>query len=415
MLRSSIVHSSLQPLLDGSRYPRTYRTSRGYRIFLSLLGVLIMVPACLGIWYFGTGHETQGARDTVMMVSVCFLFVLLGAYLIGSLLRFQVTLRADAIEVQNCFTSRTLPRAEIEGFRILPTQYVATMVLIPRESHQKKLKFSQMLRTDDAFKEWFAGLRNLDTAELAESKAQLEADLSAEPSAGPTTEVAADRLAQAKKVANAATVAAFAAMVWGWFFPRPYPVVIAVLGALPLVAIVLLARSRGIYQIEGRRNDAHPSLAVVFLLPTVTLALRAIQDVQLLEWKPLLSRVILGALVLTAIIARSDRGLRVRYGVILLFFVFSAVYAYGAIVQANALLDNSAPQTYEVVVTGKHVTTGRSTTYYLRLAAWGPQTDASDVTVGRRLYNVIEPGQTVCADLRAGALRIPWYTVFACR
>ncbi len=377
--------------------------------------MLIAVPACVGIWYFGTGHETQGAGDVAIMVSVCFLFVLLGAYLIASLLRFHVTLRADAIEVQNCFTSRTLLRTEIEGFRILPTQYVATMVLIPREPHQKKLKFSQMLRTDDAFKEWFADLRNLDAAEFAESKAQLERDLSAEGSAGPTPEPTSDRLAQAKKIAGAGTIAAFAATGWAWFFPRPYPVAIAVLGALPLVAIALLARSRGIYQIEGRRNDARPSLAVLFLLPAITLAMRAVQDVEVLEWNRVLSLVILGAIIPTVIIARSDRGLRTRPGVVLLFFVFSAVYAYGAIIQVNALLDGSTPQTYEVGVVGKHVSSGRSTTYYLHVAPWGPQTDASDVSVGRRLYAVVGPSQTVCIDLRAGALKIPWYTVSACK
>jgi hypothetical protein len=349
------------------------------------------------------------------MVAVCFLFVLLGAYLIASLVRFQVTLRADAIEVQNCFTSRTLARAEIEGFRVLPTQYVATMVLIPHEPHQKKLKFSQVLRTDTAFNEWFADLQNLDASELAESKARLAADLSAETSVGPTPELTSNRLDQARRIAKAGTVAAFAATAWGWFFPRPYPVVIAVLGVLPLVAIALLVRSRGLYQIEGRRNDARPSLAIVFLLPAITLAMRALQDVELLEWKPVFSRVILGAIALTAIMARGDRGLRAPPGVILLFFLFSAVYAYGAIIQVNALMDDSAAQTYEVVVLSKHVTSGKSTTYYLHLAPWGPQTNKGDVSVGRGLYNGIEPGQTVCTDLRAGALRIPWYTVSACR
>src|SRR5258708_12495764 len=58
-------------------------------------------------------------------------------------------------------------------------------------------------------------------------------------------------------------------------------------GALPFIAIILLARSHGLYQIEGRRNDARPSLAGAFIFPSCILAFRAIQDLHFLEWKPL--------------------------------------------------------------------------------------------------------------------------------
>jgi hypothetical protein len=103
------------------------------------------------------------------MVSLCVLFVLPGACLLVSLRRFYVTLGSDSIEVRGSFTSLQVLRTEVAGFRILPTQYIATVVVVPRDSHQKTLKFSSILKTDAAYDAWFGTIPNLDAVERAES------------------------------------------------------------------------------------------------------------------------------------------------------------------------------------------------------------------------------------------------------
>ena len=384
--------------------------STGYAVFLCVLGGIALAAGCLGMWYFGTGHEMQNHGQLAMMVSISLGFAALGAFLIASVLRSQVTLRADAIVVQGLFSSRTLSRNSIAGRRVLPTQYIQTLVLVPRSEHEKKLKLALALRTDSAFVAWFAGIPDLDAEELAKS----EAEISADPDLGFHSEDRKEHLRTAKHAAKVLTAIAWIASLWGCFFPRPYNLAILILMALPLIAIVLQVRSRGIYQMEGRRNDARPSLAVVFLLPGLILDLRVIQDLHLLRWAPLFSLAFLVALAFSWLLFQSDADMRRRPWSLLLILLFSSAYCGGALCEGNALLDHSAAQIFSAAVTGKHISSGKSTTYYLNLNPWGPQAAPSEVSVPGDLYRSIAPGDNVCVSLYPGALHAPWYAIDLC-
>jgi hypothetical protein len=401
---------SSAPPFNPESYPRTYRISSGYGLFFFILGGLVAVPGSLGVWYFGTGHEMSSSGQAAMMAALSFLFVLLGAYLVIYTLRTNVTLRADSIVVQEVFTCKTLRRADIAGRRTLPTQYVRTLVLIPRASDRKKLKFGLALRTDAAFAAWLADFPDLDAQELAESRQNLAVD----PDFGFDSEQRSQRIARARKLATPLNVLSVVSFFWGCIFPHPYLLVIAILAALPLIALGLLVKSRGIYQAEGRRNDARPSLALVLIFPGLALALRAVLDLNLLQWKPILSASVLLAFAMTLAVAAADPGVRRRPAALLPFLLFGASYGYGLTAQADTLLDNSTPQTFQVPVVGKHISSGKNTSYYLHLDPWGPQTSATEVTVPASIYSSTVTGQQVCVHLHPGALRIPWYAVAQC-
>ena len=412
MLRFSGVHSS-QPLeLDASLYPRTYRASRGHFVFLALLSALVAIPGCIGIWYFGTGHETHGPRDAAIMVSLCALFVLLGASLLAGVLRFHITLGVDFIEVQGFFTSRRMPRVEIAGFRILPTQYIATVVVVPRDRHQRKLKFSQILRTDDAFAAWFSSIPNLDTEELDESRAQLSADTDL----GFMPDERTDRIEKAAQFAKAVNAIAVVAGLWALVYPRPYLPVIAALAVLPLVVIFEFVRSRGLYDLEGRRNEARPNLALALILPGPVLALRALRDLHLLHWQSVIPAAIIVAAVLVFVVARTGEEKRkTAFPILLLFAVLFATYAGCVIADADVLLDRSSPSAYRAKVLSASVSHGKSTTYSLQLGPWGPRQSPEDVEVPSSVYDDVAPGDSVCILLYRGTLRIPWFTISPCR
>ncbi|HEY6371560.1 MAG TPA: hypothetical protein VIX37_13350 [Candidatus Sulfotelmatobacter sp.] len=304
------VHTSQLFELDASVYPRTYRVSSGYFAFLSLLSGLVIIPGCLGIWYFGTGHETRGPRDAAIMVSLCVLFVLLGACLLVSLLRFPVTLGSDSIEVRGFFTSHRVLRTEVAGFRILPTQYIATVVVVPRDAHQKTLKFSRILKTDGAYDAWFGTIPNLDTVERAESRAQLSAD----PDLGVLPDERTDRIKQAAQFARTTNAITLVAAFWALVYPRPYLPVIAALALLPLVVIFEFVRSKGLYNLQGRRNEARPSVALALILPGPILMLRALRDIHLLHWQSVIPAAVILAAVLIVIVApTSTRSTRLPF------------------------------------------------------------------------------------------------------
>jgi hypothetical protein len=84
------------------------------------------------------------------------------------------------------------------------------------------------------------------------------------------------------------------------------------------------------------------------------------------------------------------------------------------VVEANTFNDQSKASTYQVSVTGKHSTSGRSTSYYLRLAPWGPIQEPNQLSVTSSIYRGIEAGDQVCLGLHEGRLHLAWYQLTDC-
>jgi hypothetical protein len=114
------------------------------------------------------------------------------------------------------------------------------------------------------------------------------------------------------------------------------------------------------------------------------------------------------------VVANTDWGMRERRWALLPVLLFGAVYTYGAIAQADTLLDKSEPKTFEAAILSKRISSGRNTTWYLQISPWGPQPEETEVSVPRPLYNSVFPNQTICVHLSDGALKIPWYYLSVC-
>jgi hypothetical protein len=341
-------------------------------------------------------------------VVLSFLFLLLGIYLIITVLTSRLILSPDFFEVKDFLSSKLLRRSDIAGYRILPTQYIATLVFQPKAAEQKKLKIPLYFRSDKAFAEWFIDIPNLDREELGQSMAELEAVVARDTLGIDATE---ERIAGAYRTIKILNWAAGIASVWAWIYPKPYPLAMLAVGVLPLIVIVLLARSHGLYQIEGRRNDARPSLAGAFIFPSCALAYRAIQDLHFLQWKPLVLATLALAVVLTIFLAHSDPHFHNRAVAAVSMFFLGSMYCYGAIAHFDVLADRSAPANYQTQVLGKRADNGRTTTYYLRVAPWGTRPNSDEIEVSRALYEVASPRQPVSIHRYAGALHLPWFSV----
>lgn len=174
-------------------------------------------------------------------------------------------------------------------------------------------------------------------------------------------------------------------------------------------------RSKGVFRIDEYKNDAHPSVALLFLSPSIVLFLRAVLDIQIVGWIESTLLTSLVGLSLWAIALWSDRSMKKKKSttsIVILFF--SLGYGYGAGMEANVLLDRSLPTTYRSTVITKHISSGKYTDYKFQLAPTGPNQSISDVSVARDFYHSKNPGDLVCIDVRKGALRVNWYTVQSC-
>lgn len=398
-------------VLDTSHYPRTYRVSPGGRVAYCLLGALILVGGLAGVWYFGTGHESKTALEAALLTALCLVFVVVGAAIILYMLTTQVVLNADAIVSRDFLGVRKLRREDIAGRRLQRTRTNSAMVLVPKRPGVKTLKINELIRRDALLTAWFETLPDLDAQDLAQSQSEIIANRDL----GRTPEERAKRLAAARKLANGLMGLSIIVCLWAVVYPKPYELAVVVLAALPLAALVLKGKAGGLYQIVGWRNDARANLAIAFMGPSVVLAVRALLDIKVFDWPVALAGAAAAALAMTVVVAMAERKLRDRMGELLAILVVCGFYAYGVVVEANTLLDESQPRIFKTAVVGKRVSKGKSTQYHLRVAPWGPRRGEGDITVSRALYASVATGEPVCIVLRDGALRIRWFTVRTCR
>lgn len=389
-------------------YPRTYHMASWSRGLLIIVGGLAVAGGA-GFYLVSAG---QSAGFSLSLLLVMVTFVLFGLCLLSAVWRSRVVLTADAIEVHGVFTVRRLARADIGGRRLLRVNYGQTVTqLLPNAAGLKTLKFSSSgMQRDGVLDAWIAALPDLDAKEAADSAAEVAAD----PELGQTPQERLGRLAGAKKTAYAVNAITMALALWGYVYPRPYGPVLLALAVLPWGAVALVAKSAGLYRIDTRRNDVRPAVAVAIFAPGFVLLLRATMDVGVLDWQRALCYGALTAAVLCWAALLSDPAARARRASALTLVALTCAYGYGAVVLANSALDHAPGDRYRVPVLARHMSGGRSTSYYLTLSPWGPRELPKDVSVPHALYLRAAPGKTVCIHRGPGALGISWYVVTLC-
>jgi hypothetical protein len=181
--------------------------------------------------------------------------------------------------------------------------------------------------------------------------------------------------------------------------------------ALPPLALLLLATGRGLYSLEQKRSDPRPSMAIPLIIPGMALGLRALTDVNLLDPWQALGPAVLGALVMTGVAVSSDPQARARPWIALLFLPLLAAYPAGLAVTANAAFDRAPPEIHQQEVGAKHMTSGKTTSYYVDLLPSADQPERRDVEVGSDVYERVEKGDRVQVVQRPGRLGMPWFYV----
>jgi hypothetical protein len=391
-------------------YPRIYRLALWNRALGIALGVLLAGPGALGLLWVAL---QLGSHPVVAVLEIMACAVLAaGVWMMASALRTRVVLTADAVTVQGAIRTRQMARADIAGRRIVSLQYGQKItVLYPKEPRGPQFKLPQSLRTDAAWDAWLQAVPDLDAQQVRE----LEAEVAANPELGQTPEERLGRLAAARKLARPFNGVSYGAMLWVFLYPRPYELALLTAAALPWLAIVLAAKSHGLYRLDTQRNDARPTLGAAVLLPGVGLLTRALTDVGVLDIGRALTLAAAVAVLLSWAALVSSGGLRGRRVRALLLLGFSCAYGYGTVVLANRMLDGAPGELYRVGVLARHVSRGsRSTTYHLLLDHWGPRSVPNDVAVPRQLYEQAVPGTLVCVHRGPGALTISWFQVSVC-
>lgn len=206
---------------------------------------------------------------------------------------------------------------------------------------------------------------------------------------------------------------------WGFLYPRPYPLCIIVLGAGALALLALPRFTQGALRLVDR-NHHFIGAGDAALILSITLAVRALMDFNLIDWiEPLLVALATGILLgLLAPVVQPPPDpssyLRNRARAAGSFFLIGLMFGWGATVEANVLLDRSEPGIFRMRVEDKWPVRGRYQSWHLRLAPESEGPEGGDYRVGGPLYARAPVGQSVCVHQWEGYFGFRWYSVETC-
>jgi hypothetical protein len=388
--------------------PREYRIGGWGRRYLLGIGWFSILAGLGAVWYFILVPDETGDRYAYMILGG--FFSLLAIPVLASAYRTRVVLHADAVETRGIFVVKRMERGDIAGRRRASGDGPAMLVLVPKNTRVRSLKVPQYIATDAIWDRWFASIPDFDEDERKKALANFLKD----PDLVGSDEDKLGDLALARRIAQGLLYASLIAIVWAWFYPKPYDLVLSCLAILPLTGIAVASAGGAAYRFNVARNDVAADLSPALLIPGLMLMVRAMLDISVLDW----GRMCLLAAAATAVCAlllfvflkelRQNRG---SLGVAILLM---APYAFGASLLANVHLDRSVPAVHATTIVEARVDKDNGRTYHLKLAPWGARTESKEIKVGQDFYARVSPGHTVCVYLHGGALDVPWFVVGNC-
>jgi heme-degrading monooxygenase HmoA len=379
-----------------------YRLKTWQRAFFVLLGV-IMVGGGFAI-SIAAVHSGRAVE-----VFMPIFFIGIGLYLAAYVLRSRVVIDGTRIEVRDAFRDRAAELSEIEGFRTISSRNGKYTQLCLKEG-RGKITLSQSFDTDDDYRAWFQQLTDLD----ARDRDVLLSEISQDAELGSTSEERLNALKQAKAISIAAIAAAVAAAAGLNFGAANLHLLSAVILALvPVAVLLLMQRSPLLYAVFKKKADPRAELSIALVIAGFGLAL-GIRNLHFVSMQPILLMALPVALVYIASFFNSARKSSSSLGSVYGLLIFAGLYSYPLVVLADTLLDTASPTSYTVPVTGKHTVNGKSTTYYLDLAPWGPLQKPNKISVSSSSYRDAVPGDQICLDLHPGRLHALWYQRVDC-
>ena len=372
--------------------------------FFLILGLVL-----LGVGVFGIYVLTGTPNKNPLFPPAVPLFPLgLGAYLMALALRSRVVVDGSRIEVRTPFGEKTADASEVEGFRDISTRNGSFWRLQLKEG-----------RGAITIQKWFdspglrAWLQQITDLDERDRKAILD-EIEQNQELGATPEERLSALKQARLWNVGLTMVAIAAAVFRLFPANPFFLISAVVLALtPPVMLYLLHRSPLLFVLGKPKRDPRTDFTFAFVAVGVGLVFGTIgvHFVSLSSLVPAILLVSLAACAGFLLVSRNTAGAR---GAWIVMVMLSGSYGYGLITSADTLPDHAKPERYSASIVGKHTSSGRSTTYYLDLAPWGPIPDENRLAVSRRLYDAAGVGDLTCLELHQGYFHAPWYRQVEC-
>ncbi|MGZ3821024.1 MAG: PH domain-containing protein [Mucilaginibacter sp.] len=384
-----------------------YTTSTGYKFFYGALGLGAII---FGVALFKVTNTSTPAFAYLIPVAL----LILGASILGNLFKRKAIISDNSIKYINIFRTTELPFDHVKGVRIGEK----VLYIEADDANYRKITIKDYVSLDDSegLTAWLTtNFKDLDKEDFETEKDTILHD----PTLGATEAERERKLKNFKRFAVVYSVGGIAVFLGSMFLDQKWHYIVYLALIYPFIGVGLMGLSHGLVRLVAGKKSAYASVLTGLMMPSFLLFFQYVLDTNILSYNNLWSpAVIVGSVMLVLIYFT---GIRKAGGAsnpanpfaaqIIVAVLISAAYGFGSTMEVNTIFDKSDPQTYTTTVIDQHIHTGKSTTYYLTLNAWGPHLATGDVSVSKSFYYRAQVGTTINVYLKKGTLNIPWYYI----
>lgn len=368
-------------------------------IFIGLFGWVLTLP-------FKNGNFSPNVNWILIPISIAMITLMVAAVI--DAYKGRLIIYEDRIISISAFSNRELKFDEIKGY-IVGEKYIS---IKPNDKTKKKITVSKYMGGYSEILFWLSQtFTDLEKQTAIEEEQEILNDVQY----GWAKDVRGEKLAKARQISKIINWAAGITAAWAFFYPTPYQYSILAAMAVPIVALLAVKFSNGLIRVDEKKGSAYPSVIYAFIFPSCALALRAILDYNIFDYSNVWLSTTLIALSFLALLLINQKEITYKkmldYLTVISLALLLFAYSFGVLIHFNCYYDNSETQYFNAKVLNKRISSGKVTTYYLKLSTWGQQKEADEVTVDEELYDRVEVGNEVNIYLKKGAFDIPWLIV----
>jgi hypothetical protein len=387
---------------------KEYKLAKGWSILIYVLAPLL---TALFVWLpimMLTDEKNHDLKSFWIMLPICIGMIVIAAVSFLDAIKGVFVIDSDKLFNKSTLSYRCLMFDEIKGFRITD-KYI---FIEPIDPSKKKIKITTYIEKKDEIIDWLSShYSDLDVVSVTQEYEKILAD----EKFGWTEEEREKKLNQARKAAKIVNWTGGIIAAWTLLIADPYELAILSSIAIPIICLIVLKYFNGLIRIDQRKDSAYPSIFIGIFASAMALLMRALKDYIIFNhanvWLPTMSIV----LVYTSLLVITSKEFNLRkvksYVTILAILIPTFCYSYGTVIVLNCMYDKSNPELFNAEVLDKRINSGKSTTYYIKLSAWGRQQEIDEVSVSKKLYNEVEIKDSVNIFFMKGRFEIPWIEI----
>lgn len=223
-------------------------------------------------------------------------------------------------------------------------------------------------------------------------------------------------LAKAKKYTKIINTISWIIGISTWLTPIFYNFQIMLCASLPILGLVIHKSSKGLIRLDEAPNSPYPNIHSTLIIPSLILLIRALEDFIILNYSIFLNLFLLISIIFSVAILKNlslkySLKKTITYVTFLGVLIISGSYTYGIITITNAIFSSNTPVKHKVVILDKRISSGKNTSYYLKLDKWGTHDKIDEISVNKKLYDTKKIGSSINVFSKIGVYNIPFYYI----